>query len=188
MSSFSLFTDVSLHPHRRLGVGAYFFVASSFLQCSPDSIERSAVAEKLRTRRFEETSSTKLEIQTVLWALESCQNKLKVSPQDTLHIYSDSQCVSGLLTRRRGLEAIGFIGKRSKLPLKNAALYCKFYEFYDTLDFKIIKVTGHSPSCSHDTAHRIFSCVDKEVRKEFNVWMDELMADSIDSGTTKGFY
>lgn len=173
MNNFALFTDVSLNPKLKLGVGAYLVVPTSFLEISPDGIERSEVAKRLVVRRFADTSSTKLEVQTVLWALEDFRKELKVSGLGKLHVYSDSQCVAGLLRRRHELEVNGFLSKRANLQLKNASLYRKFYEFYDELGFEVTKVAGHARSCSHDTVHRIFSFVDRELRKVLNLWMRE---------------
>jgi len=180
VNSFALFIDVSLNPKLKRGVGAYLIVPTSFLEVSPDNIERSEMVERLRARRFECTSSTKLEVQTVLWALEDYRNELKISRPGKLRVYSDSQCVAGLLRRRPGLEVNGFLGKRTNRLLKNASLYHTFYEFYDELGFDVIKVSGHSRSCSHNTVHRIFSFVDREVRKALNLWMREFEVDSVD--------
>jgi ribonuclease HI len=173
MNSIALFTDVSLNPKLKLGVGAYLVVPTSFLKVSPHSLEISELAERLVVRRFEGTSSTTLEVRTVLWAIEDYRNELKVSGLRLLHVYSDSQCVVGLLRRRPGLEVKGFHCKRTNRLLKNASLYRKFYEFYDKLGFEVIKVAGHSRSCSYDTVHRVFSFVDKKVRKALNLWMGE---------------
>jgi ribonuclease HI len=173
MHDFALFTDVSLNPVLRLGVGAYLVVPAAFLEVSPDSIERSPITDRLVMQRFEGTSSTTLEVQTVLWALEEYRNGLKGPKSGKLRVYSDSQCLAGLLRRRLALETKGFLSKRTKRQLKNAFLYRRFYEYYDELGFEIIKVTGHSRSCSHDTVTRIFSLVDKKVRKVLNLWMCE---------------
>ena len=75
MNCFALFTDVSLNPSLKLGVGCYLLVPASFLEVSPQNIERSDAAQRLMQRRFTATSSSKLEVQTVLWALEDCRNK-----------------------------------------------------------------------------------------------------------------
>jgi ribonuclease HI len=171
MNSFALFTDVSLNPKLNFGVGAYLLVPAFFLEVSPHSIERPEVTERLVFRRFECTSSTTLEVQTVLCALEGYRDGLKSSESVKLQIYSDSQCVTGLLRRRPGLEAKGFLSKRARHQLKNACLYRRFYEFYDELGFEIIKVVGHTRSCSHNTVNRIFSLVDKNVRKILKLWM-----------------
>jgi ribonuclease HI len=171
MNSFALFTDVSLDPELKRGVGAYLLVPALFLEVSPLSIERHEVTKRLVFRRFECTSSTTLEVQTVLCALEGYRDGLKSSESVKLQIYSDSQCVTGLLRRRPGLEAKGFLSKRARHQLKNACLYRRFYEFYDELGFEIIKVVGHTRSCSHNTVNRIFSLVDKNVRKILKLWM-----------------
>ncbi len=173
MSNIALFTDVSLNPKLKLGVGAYLVVPASFLKVLPHSIEISELAKQLVVRRFEGTSSTTLEVQTVLWALEDYRNALKVPGLRKLHVYSDSQCIAGLLRRRPKLEVNGFHCKKTNRLLKNASLYRKFYDFYDELCFEVIKVAGHTCSCSRDTVHRIFSLVDKQVRKALKLLMDE---------------
>jgi ribonuclease HI len=165
MNNVALFTDVSLNPKSKCGVGAYLILPVSVLDSPPHRIERSRIADRLVMRTFESTSSTKLEVQTVLWALEVYRNEYMLSRTVKLRVFSDSQCVAGLLKRRPLLETTGFIGRSTHRLLKNAALYRTFYEFHDELGFEVIKVAGHSPSDSHDTIHRIFSYVDKEVRK-----------------------
>ena len=171
MNSFALFTDVSLNPKLRLGVGTHLIVPALFLEGSLHSIEIPEVTERLVFRRFECTSSTTLEVQTVLCALEDYRDGLKNSESMKLQIYSDSQCVTSLLRRRPLLEAKGFLSKRAGHQLKNACLYRRFYEFYDELRFEIIKLAGHTCSCSHNTVNRIFSLVDKNARKALNLWM-----------------
>jgi len=173
INSFALFTDVSLNPELKLGLGAFLVVPSSFLEVTPHSIESLKLAERLMFRRFECTSSTRLEVQTVLWALEDYRNKLTVPGPRKLQVYSDSQCVAGLLRRRNKLEVNGFLSKRTTRLLKNTSLYHQFYEFYDEMGFEVIKVAGHTRSCSRNTVHCIFSFVDREVRKALNVWTAE---------------
>jgi ribonuclease HI len=104
--------------------------------------------------------------------VEDSQEKLTGSAPGTLQIYTDSQCVAGLLRRRAGLTSSDYVGKRSGRPLTNAILYREFYAAFDLLGFQLIKVSGHSSACSHDTVHRIFSYVDREVRKALTLWME----------------
>lgn len=165
MNNLALFTDVSLNPQLRVGVGGYLLVPVSYLENDPDGIEQGDISKRLKFRSFAETSSTTLEVQTVLWALEDSRDEISGSTLCNLQIYTDSQCVAGLLSRRSGLEKRNFIAKRSGLPLTNASLYREFYATFDQLGFQLIKVSGHSRFCSHDTIHRIFSYVDREVRK-----------------------
>jgi len=161
IKNFALFTDVSVSPGLKLGVGAYLMVPASSLEASSGVIGRREITGRLNVRRFEGTSSTRLELQTVLWALEENRQ----APHGSLTIYSDSQCVSGLFKRKPRLLAGGFISKKTNRQLGNASLYRTFYEFHDELGFQVVKVDGHSKSRSHDAAHRIFSFVDKEARK-----------------------
>jgi ribonuclease HI len=172
MNSFALFTDVSLNPRRKLGIGGYLLIPESFLETEPHAIEYSDVSARLEIRRFGETSSTTLEVQTVLWALEHSREKLTVHANEGLRIYTDSQCVAGLLGRRSGLERSKFIAKRSGRPLTNAALYRAFYTAFDRLGFEVIKVSGHSRARCHDTVQRIFSYVDQGVRRALTLWLD----------------
>ena len=165
MRKLALFTDVSLNPKEKIGIGGYLLVPVSFLERVPDSIEQSEVSERLKIRSFADTSSTMLEVQTVLWALENVREEATVCADRSLQIYTDSQCVAGLLGRRAALESTCFVAKRSRRQLPNAALYRSFYAEYDRLSFQLIKVAGHSPAGSHDTVHRIFSYLDREVRK-----------------------
>jgi ribonuclease HI len=170
---------VSVNPGLKLGVGAYIYIPASL------RIERSEVAARIKVRRFEETSSPRLEIQTVLWALEKYKpryrKQARISARGKLYLYSDSQCVSGLLKRRPGLLACDFLSRKTNRPLRNAPLYRAFYEFHDKLDFEVIKVQGHSPSRSRGSSDRIFSYIDKEVRKSLRLWMAELVSAAKDS-------
>ena len=171
MSNFALFTDVSLDPQRKLGLGAYLLVPTIFLETVPQDIRRGEISALLRLRKFAQTSSTKLEVQTLLWALENYRSELNGSDPGSLRVYTDSQCVTGLLGRRAGLEANDFLSRRSRRPLTNAHLYREFYAAYDELGFELIKVAGHSRTCSHNSVQRIFSYVDKEVRRALTLWI-----------------
>ena len=160
-----LFTDVSLDPRLKLGVGACLVVPAAILERSPGDILRSEIASQVKMQRFEETSSTKLEVQTVVWALDKYQNSHSASRPEKLCVYTDSQCVAGLLRRRPRLERTGFLSARTHRPIQNAALYRTFYEFHDQIGFEVIKVPGHTRTSSRDTVDHVFSILDKEARK-----------------------
>ncbi len=174
MNRYALFSDVSVNPGLKLGFGAYLLIPSSFLEIPPERIFQPEFVEQINLRRFDATSSTKLELQTLLWALEDFQKEASGSRFGTLDVYSDSQCVTGLPQRRSRLEMHGFCSGGTGHPLKNACLYRKFYEFYDALGFEVVKVVGHSRSRSHDSTHRIFSFVDKEAGRALRLFMEEL--------------
>ena len=177
MKNYSLFTDASLNPGLKVGVGGYLIVPESFIKTPSNLIKISELDENLMLRRFEDTSSTKLEVQTVLWALEKYCIGSTISGSGNLHIYSDSQCVEGLLPRRARLESSGFHSSRGNRLLKNASLYGKYYEFHDRLKFEVTKVAGHTRSRSSNTVQCIFSFIDKKVRKALKLWTAQLEAE-----------
>ncbi len=168
-----LFTDASMNSQLGLGVGGYLFLPASFLDAGPDSIDTPDIIGRLVTRRFTAAGSTQLEIQTMLWALEDYRSALTGSRCGELSVYTDSQCVAGLLQRRSGLENKKYISGKTNRVMKNASLYRAFYTLHDELGIKVVKVTGHGRLSSRDTVHRIFSIVDREVRKAMRSWMDE---------------
>jgi ribonuclease HI len=170
IDSHALFTDVSLDTGHKCGIGAYLFIPVSFFREKNHSISREEIAEKLKIRRFQNTSSTKLEVQTVLWALDEIEKTIPKQGPMTLHIYTDSQCVVGLPGRRSRLSSCGFRSKKTGQSLKNADLYRTFYEHQDRTGFTIIKVAGHTRASSRDTVHHIFACVDQEARNALKRW------------------
>jgi len=165
---------VSVNPQLKLGVGGYLLVSLSFLEKDALSIKRDDVSTRVKINHFTETSSTKLELQTILWALEHIREELTESNTGGLQIYTDSQCVAGLMGRRKRLEHSGFISKRSGQPLPNAPLYRSFFAAQDQLGFQVMQLPGHSPAGSHSTIQRIFSYVDRDVRKTLSDWMHSI--------------
>jgi ribonuclease HI len=179
MKSFALFTDASLNPKLHLGVGAFLVVPAVYLEQPVESIEASAVSELVRIQRFEETSSTALEVRTALWALEEYRAGLHDAGPAQVRLYCDSQCIAGLPGRRVGLEADAYVSRAADCPLHNAPLYRAFYKLQDQLGFEIIKVAGHTRTAARDTVHRIFACIDKEARKKLRLWMQDELAGQI---------
>ena len=87
-----LFTDGSVNTRTHIGFGAYLVVAE-------DEISIDELKSRVIVKEFEHTSSTKLELQTLLWALSDIQvNGRKVS------VYTDSQNIISLEGRRARLE------------------------------------------------------------------------------------
>ena len=81
-----LFIDGSVNPQQRLGFGAYISVS--------DQGKLSTVYLKM----FENTSSTQLEIETFLWAIEDINIETKLT------VYTDCQNIIGLFDRRKSLK------------------------------------------------------------------------------------
>jgi len=170
MNKYLIFIDVSLNPKAKIGFGAFLILPNKYLEQKPDEINKMDVIQKIMIRKFENTSSTRLEIETVLWAIAEAKNQLIAEPDFYITLFTDSQCVAGLPDRRGKLELTNFCKSGTDSPIKNAELYQKFYSLQDEFNFEIVKVRGHSRKSSQDTIHRIFSYVDREVRRRFKDW------------------
>jgi len=130
--------------------------------------------KEVKVKKFESTSSTKLEIETLLWALEELEkNHKKRDLYCNLTIYTDSQCIAGLSGRMTKLKRSEFKSLKTNKELNNALLYRRFYRCSDRLEFEIIKLKGHSKSLLKDTLHKVFSQVDKGSRKALRAYLDK---------------
>jgi ribonuclease HI len=152
MTILRLFTDGSVNPESKVGYGAYLAV----LPTVPYAEDFKA---DVKVKKFEQTSSSKLEIQTLIWALASIQK-----PVGKIIVYTDSQNIIGLQARRGRLEKNNYLSKKNK-PIKNSTLYQEFFCLSDQLDCEFKKVAGHKSSRLKDEAERFFTLVDKAARK-----------------------
>ena len=125
-----LLTDGSVNTQSNIGYGTYLAVSERGL--SLDSLRT-----RVKVRRFENTSSTKLELQTLLWALSDIQ-----ALGSKVIVYTDSQNIMGLQGRRDRLEQNDYRSKKNK-RLNNYKLYQEFYRMIDQLDCEFVKVRGH---------------------------------------------
>jgi len=151
MDELILLTDGSVNTQSNNGYGAYLAVSEREL--SLDSLRT-----RVKVRRFEHTSSSKLELQTLLWALSDIQilgNKVIV--------YTDSQNIVGLQGRRDWFKQNGYRSKKKK-RLNNYELYQEFYRMTDQLDCELVKVRGHRVSNQKDSIDRLFTLVDRASR------------------------
>ena len=109
-------------------------------------------------KRFEQTSSTKLELQTLLWAL----GDIPASGRRVI-AHTDSQNIIGLPGRRNRFERNDYRSKKNK-RLSNYELYQQFYRVTDSLDCEFVKVQGHKVSNQKDEVDRLFTLVDRASR------------------------
>jgi ribonuclease HI len=151
MDELMLLTDGSLNTRSNIGYGAY-------LALSEHGLSLDTLRKRVKVKRFEHTSSTKLELQTLLWALSDTQ----VSGRKLI-AYTDSQNIVGLPGRRDRMEQNDYRSKENK-PLKNYALYQEFYRLTDQLNCQFIKVDGHQASNQKDAIDKLFALVDKASR------------------------
>ena len=151
MKKIKLFTDSSLNPQEKIGFGAYLL-----LDDENESFED--FKDNIKIKKFENTSSTKLELQTLLWALEKIADKNIV-----VEVYTDCQNIIGLENRRDKLERNHFCSSSGKL-INNHELYKDFYEKLDELNLTFIKVKGHKKNSLKDEIDNIFNLVDRASR------------------------
>ncbi len=147
-----LFTDGSVNPQSNVGFGGYLLLDES--EFSSYELEK-----KVITKKFDNTSSTKLELETLLWALnEENLNEFKIL------VYTDCQNIIGLEARRDGFERKNYMTSKAK-QIKNHELYREFFKKIDTLDCKFIKLKGHKKGASKNMIDEIFTLVDKATRR-----------------------
>jgi len=145
MTPMMLFTDGSVHPPSRVGYGAYLTLTDIN---NPGDVH---------TRRFENTSSSQLEIETLIWALQTL-------PPKAVTVYTDSQTIMRLLGRRTRFEERNYRTQRNQ-PVRHADLYRQFFRFTDSVDCTFVKVKGHRRSHQKSDIDRLFSLVDRASRR-----------------------
>ena len=151
MDELMLFTDGSVNTQSKIGYGAYLAV-------SEDGLSLDSLRERVKVKRFEHTSSTKLELQTLLWALKDIQ-----ALGGKVIVYTDSQNIMGLPGRRERFEQNSYRSKKGRL-LNNYELYQEFYRVTDQLKCRFVKVRGHQVSNQKDDIDRLFTLVDRASR------------------------
>lgn len=146
-----LFSDGSVNPQSGVGFGAYLLLKK--LDFSTE------LQKKIKIQKFEGTSSTQLELETLLWALsaENLQNFKIV-------FYTDCQNIIGLQKRREGLESKNYRNSKGKL-IKNHEIYKDFFKMIDAQDCEFEKVQGHKKSSAKNEIDEIFTLVDRATRR-----------------------
>lgn len=146
-----LFTDGSVNTKLNFGYGAYISI-------SDPEISDFELMQLVNVKRFDQTSSTKLELQTLLWALSEVHNF-----KGRITLYTDSQNITGLNGRRERLEKNDYYSKQNK-RITNWELYQSFYRLTDEMNIEIKKVSGHKRTSSKDNIDRLFTIVDRASR------------------------
>ena len=151
MDELLLFIDGSVDNQSGIGFGAYLVI-------SDETLSLEVHKTHIHLKRFEHTSSTKLELQAILWALG------ELHPEDKkVIIHTDSQNLLGLTDRRERLEQNDYRSKNGK-RLDNYTLYQEFYSQTDLMDCVLIKVQGHQPSAGKHDIDQLFTLVDRAAR------------------------
>ncbi|MCF8068501.1 MAG: ribonuclease H [Desulfobacterales bacterium] len=151
MEKLILLTDGSVDTKSKIGYGAY-------LALSDPGLSLDLLKTRVKVKRFENTSSTKLELQALLWALSN----INISGRK-LFVYTDSQNILGLMKRRNRLEQNNYRSKKNR-HINNYKLYQKFFRITDQLACEFVKVRGHRVLSQKDNIDRLFTLVDRASR------------------------
>ena len=151
MEKIKLFTDSSVNPQQKIGFGSYLFLEE-------ENLSFEEMKKNIKIKKFTDTSSTKLELQTLLWALDEINNKDFI-----IEVYTDCQNIIGLKDRKEKLEKNHFCSSSGKL-MNNSELYKEFFKKIDVLDIEFIKVKGHKKNSLKDEIDTIFNLVDRASR------------------------
>lgn len=162
MPHLQVFTDGSVNTQLKVGYGAYLLVSDK-----NESID--SLKDTVKVKRFEQTSSTKLELQTFLWSVSETI-ALANDKDITLTVYTDSQNIISLPGRRTRLEKNNYFTSKNN-RLNNYELYQEFYRLTTNLECELVKVAGHRASGKKDEIDRLFGLVDlasrRALREEF---------------------
>ena len=146
-----LFTDGSVNPQSGIGFGAYLLLEKKeFLS--------SELEKKINIKKFDNTSSTQLELETLLWALDDINLK-----NFKIVVYTDCQNIIGLNERRDRFEKNNYMTAKGSV-IKNHELYKDFFKRLDILDCEFIKVKGHKKASVKNEIDKIFTLVDRATR------------------------
>jgi ribonuclease HI len=158
-NTFSIFTDGSFDPRSKIGVGCKLVLNTEDCQNLKAADLKSLPFE---IKDFDQTNAARLELQTILWALESFTTE-RSAPQLTL--YTDSKTAEGLLERRSKLQKTDYVSARQGIQLANADLYQEFFTLHDRLNFEVVWLEGHTNSSDLNATQSLFSEVDQFARK-----------------------
>ena len=147
-----LFTDGSVNPQSGVGFGAYLLLKKKEFFCTE-------LEKKIKIKKFDNMSSTKLELETLLWALDEVSLK-----NFKIVVYTDCQNIIGLQERRDGFEKKNYMTSKGSV-IKNHELYKDFFKRLDILDCEFIKVKGHKKASVKNDIDEIFTLVDRATRK-----------------------
>jgi len=167
-----IFSDGSFSPKSRMGVGGYLFLMISSDQSKDQSnnhlIPQNDLLPPVRFSLFKDTNCTRLELDSIILALEASKKPAaeQASPPLKITVYTDCKTACDLPLRRGKLEASGFMGKKSGKPLSNKVQYLKLIKLFDELKPNIVWIKGHRSKQKRNPIDRVFSFVDQATRQK----------------------
>lgn len=151
MNKIKLFCDGSCNPQEKIGYGAYLLIED-------ENYDLEKLKSKVVFKKFDNTSSTKLELQNFIWAIKNI-NIL----DNSIDVYTDCQNIIELPKRKEKLQSLNYHSKTGKL-LNNSELYKEFFNMLKKYDCNFIKVEGHKKNSLKNKIDEIFNIVDKASR------------------------
>lgn len=168
MEKIELFTDSSVNPQTKIGFAA-------FLVKNDENIVLQELNKNIKIKKFENTSSTRLELQALLWAINEIEKEKGNLLNILIDVYTDCQNIVNLKTRKSKLVENNYHSGTGKL-IKNHDLYKDFFEKESRLNLNIIKVKGHKKTALKDNIDNIFNLVDKASRSALrNEFKDKIV-------------
>ncbi|AXK49080.1 ribonuclease H [Aliarcobacter trophiarum LMG 25534] len=164
MDKIELFTDSSVNPQSKIGFAA-------FLVKNSKNIILEELKKNIKLKKFENSSSTKLELQSLLWAIDELEKENNNLSNILIEVYTDCQNIITLKDRESKLIENNYISKTGK-QIKNCDLYKEFFDKSSRLNIRFIKVKGHKKTALKDSIDNIFNLVDKASRSALR---DELL-------------
>ena len=156
MKKIQLFTDSSVNPQKKIGFAAFLLRYSL-------NIPLEVLQDSIKFKRFENTSSTRLELQSFLWALDEILKEEKDISNFFIQVYTDCQNIISLKNRKEKLQNDNYLTASGKL-LSNFDLYIEFFDKTSGLNIEFIKVEGHKRKDLKNEIDNIFNLVDKASR------------------------
>ena len=167
---FFIFSDASFDSDSGVGVGAILRLRKTDWRKAVETMDF-----PIQTMLFRSKNIARLELVTVLWALDNFERECKAwlpgSVPPPICLITDYKTIGDLPQRRSKLEAGNFQSKRTSLTLANADLYRKFFNAYDKFHPTVIWVRGHSPSGKRGELQRIFARVDSAARQALRKYL-----------------
>lgn len=159
-----MFVDSSVNPQSKIAFACY-------LVKSDEDIDLQALQNSIKSKIFKNTSSTKAELQALLWAFEEILNSKNLDTNLEIKVYTDCQNIISLKSREEKLEKSNYHSKTGK-PIKNAELYREFFEKTKSKNIEFIKVKGHKKGSLKDSIDSIFSLVDRASRRSLRDFLN----------------
>ncbi len=157
-----LFIDGSADPQSKIGYGCFLLIDDVSLEGKNEDFVR----KHLRLKKFYPTTSTKLEMQALIWALREAKTIMKDHIENLgVTIYSDSQNIFQLQNRKSRLQSRRFKSKSGNKDLNLAEIYQDIFEILANFKCKFKKLKGHSKKREKSGVERVFAQVDRAARK-----------------------